>query len=360
MSKLKRTEEIRRLQVTGGSTYTISLPKDWVEKMGVTKGSPLIIVEQEEGALLVSSKEIRKPEETIIAVIEVSPDETAETLIRKTVSAYLVGYNIIEIKPKDQRFSSTQRNTVKDFSRRMLVGTEIVNDAPNRLTLQVLLGYPELSVKSVLRRMCTITFSMHKDAMIALRELNHELAHDIIFTDDEVDRFSLYVIRQLKAAVQNERIIKDIGLTSPRDCLGYRLIIKSVERTADHAVQIAKKTLLLNKPIEKPILDAISKMASSAITLFEDAVESLFRSDFKRADIVVQKTKEVVAMEEEVIKTFLSIKEAETLSILRLIVESVRRTAEYASDIAEIVLNLTINRVINTSTLKKHEKSIPL
>ena len=29
---------------------------------------------------------------------------------------------------------------------------------------------------------------------------------------------------------------------------------------------------------------------------------------------------------------------------LRLIIESIRRTAEYASDIAEIVLNLTVNR----------------
>jgi len=359
MSKLKRAEEIRRLQVTGGSTYTISLPKSWVEKMGLSKGSPLMITEQQD-SLLISSKEARKPEETVIAVIDVLPGEEAETLIRKTVSAYLVGYNIIEIRPKEGRFSSAQRNAIKDFSRRMLVGTEIVSDTPNELTLQVLLGYPELSVKSVLRRMCTITTSMHKDAVTALSELDHELAQDIIFTDDEVDRFSLYVIRQLKAAVQNERIIKDIGLTSPRDCLGYRLIIKSVERTADHAVQIAEKIKSLNKPIDKPILDAVSKMASSAISLFENAIEALFRNDFERADQVVQKTDEVVGMEEDVIKLFFRIGDAETISILRLIVESIKRTAEYASDIAEIVLNLTINRVIRTSTLKRHEKAIPI
>ncbi len=356
----KRAEEIRRLQVTGGSTYTISLPKSWVEKMGLAKGSPLLIVEQQEGSLVISSKETRKPEETVIAVIEVLPDEKAETLIRKTVSAYLVGYNIIEIRPKEGRFSSAQRNAIKDFSRRMLVGTEIVSDTPNELTLQVLLGYPELSVKSVLRRMCTITISMHRDAITALRELDRELAQDIIFTDDEVDRFSLYVIRQLKAAVQNERIIKDIGLSSPRDCLGYRLIIKSVERTADHAVQIAKKIKMLKRPIDEAILNAVSGMAFSALSLFENSIEALFRNDFKRADQVVQKTDEVVGMEEEVVKLFFKVGDAETVSILRLIVESIRRTAEYASDIAEIVLNLTINNVIRVSTLKKHEKVIPI
>ncbi|MEM2876204.1 MAG: phosphate uptake regulator PhoU [Candidatus Bathyarchaeia archaeon] len=355
--ELKRAGEIRRLQITGGSTYTVSLPKSWVEKMGLVKGSPLIIAEQE-GDLLISSKEMGKPEETLIAVIEASPDEKAETLIRKTVSAYLVGYNIIEIRPKEQRLSSAQRNTLKDFSRRMLVGAEIINDAPSKLTLQILLGYPELSVKSVLRRMCTIAVSMHRDAMTALRELNHELARDIILTDDEVDRFSLYIIRQLKAAVENERIIKDIGLASPRDCLGYRLIIKSVERAADHAVQIAKNVMLLNKPVDKQVADAVCRMSSSATSLFEEAVEALFRNDFERADLVVQKTGEIAAMEKSVIESFFSMEEAETISILRLIVESIRRTAEYASDISEIVLNLTINRVIVTSTLKKQEKTL--
>lgn len=33
---------------------------------------------------------------------------------------------------------------------------------------------------------------------------------------------------------------------------------------------------------------------------------------------------------------------------LRMIMESIRRTAEYANDIAEIVLNLKINQIITT------------
>ena len=37
---------------------------------------------------------------------------------------------------------------------------------------------------------------------------------------------------------------------------------------------------------------------------------------------------------------------------MRLIVESVKRTAEYASDIAEIVLNLTIDKVISPIVTK--------
>ena len=31
--------DIRRIQVTGGSSYMVTLPKDWADKVGVTKNS---------------------------------------------------------------------------------------------------------------------------------------------------------------------------------------------------------------------------------------------------------------------------------------------------------------------------------
>lgn len=86
----------------------------------------------------------------------------------------------------------------------MLIGTEIIADSSDEIVLRVLLSYPELSIQSALRRICVITSSMHKDAMLALKDLDKELALDITTMDDEVDRFSLYVIRQLEAVVQDE------------------------------------------------------------------------------------------------------------------------------------------------------------
>jgi phosphate uptake regulator len=89
--------------------------------------------------------------------------------------------------------------------------------------------------------MCLIAISMHEDAIKALQSMGKELAKEVIALDDEVDRFSLYVIRQLKAAVQSEAGMKNIGLSNQRDCLGYRVIVKSVERIADHACYIVEE-----------------------------------------------------------------------------------------------------------------------
>lgn len=57
----------------------------------------------------------------------------------------------------------------------------------------------------------------------------------------------------------------------------------------------------------------------------------------------ILKAKRVVAMEPKVVKLLAEVDEPEGAS-LRLILEDIKRTAEYASDIAEIVLNRTIER----------------
>jgi phosphate uptake regulator len=57
---------------------------------------------------------------------------------------------------------------------------------------------------------------MHKEAINSLRKLDYSSAKAVIETDREVNRFSLYMVRLLKMAVSNQRIVKDIGLESQK------------------------------------------------------------------------------------------------------------------------------------------------
>jgi phosphate uptake regulator len=346
LKQSKLTEETRKLQFTGGSTYIISLPKRWIDQNQLKKGSVIRIREEEGGLLSIIPTDTaiqQRPEETSI---KVAANDPPDAVIRKTVSTYLVGYNIIHIKGESQKQLSTkQRREIKTFSRNMLVGTEIVIDTPQELTLQVLLSYPELSVQSALRRMSIITASMQRDAITALKELDRQHAKEVLITDNEVDRFNLYIVRQLKTAIQNPRIIKEIGLKNARDCLGYRLVTKAVERTADHAASIADNVLLIKNKLEPETIEKLEKMSNLAVSMFENAIEALFRQDYALAESIVEKTKDIISMEKEAVVSSQKI-DVEDAPYLRLIIESIRRTAEYASDIAEIVLNLTVESIL--------------
>jgi phosphate uptake regulator len=340
-------EETRKIQLTGKSTYIVSLPKKWVTTMNLKAGSELVIAQQSDASLILTPRDLVKPSKLGEATIVVSQKEEPNTTMRKIIALYLVGYNLIAIRTKSDRISSMQRNFIKDMTRRKLVGTEIISESSSEMKLQVLLSYPELSVESALRRMCLIAASMHEDALKALKNMDRQLAQDVTGLDDEVDRFSLYIIRQLKAAVQSDKVLKDIGLSTPRDCLGYRIIAKSVERIADHAVKIAENLLSLDDKIVDFAFERVSEMSLFARSVFDDSIISLFKKDYSLADSVVMKAKTITSMESQAIEGIIKKVEAVEMSSIRLIMESIRRTAEYASDIAEIVLNLNVNQIIS-------------
>jgi phosphate uptake regulator len=274
------------------------------------------------------------------------PNESEGSLLRKVISLYLLGYGVIHVRASKGRLMSTQRQTVKETVRRHLIGTEVIADSTDGITIQILLSFPELSVENALKRMFLIAVSMHKDAIQALNEMDADVANGVIKTDDEVDRFSLYVIRQLKMAVQNTRVLKESGLTTPIDCLGYRLIVKSVERVADHASLIAKEILLIKSSLDKAIVDRIVELSNFAQGIFEESGFALFRRDYAAADRIVEKAKLATTMQSDILSTIEKSKRVHSYHTVRLIVDDTIRTVDYAGDIAEVVLNMTAEQAV--------------
>jgi len=340
-------DELRKIQVTGGSTYIVSLPKEWVEQMGLQRGSVIRISKKDDMSLLLQPQGVEAVASIKKAVINPRPEDTPGSIVRRIVSAYLMGYNIIQLRSSQKRLESEHRFAVKDFTRKKLVGTEILSDLPQELTLQVLLSYSELSVKDALRRMSVIAASMHRDSITALGTEDPQLAREIVAMDDEVDRFNLYIIRLLKVAVTDSYILKESGLKSQRECLGYRLITKSVERMADHAVNIAQNRLELTlSTMDSDVLDELQRLSSFALSVFETSMDSVFDEDYMEADKVLEKAQQARNMEAEVIHKIVKHAPPEEVPALRLIVESILRTAEYGADIAEVVLNMTVKDTV--------------
>ena len=119
-------EELRKLQVTGGSTFIVSLPKTWVEQMGLQRGSVVKINQKDDMTLCLTPQGADAPDAQRKVIITPNPDDTPDSIVRRVVSAYLMGYNIIQLRSTQQRLDSAQKFQVKDFTRKKLVGTEIV------------------------------------------------------------------------------------------------------------------------------------------------------------------------------------------------------------------------------------------
>jgi len=337
---------VRRVQFTGRGSYIVSIPKNWVAQTGMKKGGRVEFIEQRGQGLLLTPFDQNRPEdEKARCVIQVAPDADPDAVARRIISLYVIGYSTIEVNSRSGNLSASVRDSIRDVSRRKLVGTELVNESSKSATLQVLLSFPQLLVPDALRRMISIMSSMQQDALQALVDSDRELANQVLKIDDEIDRFSLYIIRQLKWAVQHAPLLERIGLTSPVECLGYRIITKSVERSADHAARIAQNSLLVQHTLTPATAKHIDTLNQSSSKMMEVAVLALFTRDYSLAETVLVDRERISALESRLVEHILRGRMPPTeLSALRLISESLRRIGEYATDIAEVVLNLTVQK----------------
>jgi len=341
---MEEREETRKIQFTGKSSYIVSLPKQWIMDLGLKQGDQVRMIRKDSSTLEIYPPKFEaRSQKKEDATIEIDEEETS-SIVRKLISLYFLGYKTINIKPKTGRLSPNQRNAVKEAVKRMLMGSEIISDSIGGITIQVLVNLLELSVDGAFKRMIHLAKSMSNDAILAMRENNLELAQEVINTDDEVDRFGFYIIRQLKIAIQNEHMLKEMGFRNARDCLGYRLVVKNIERTGDHAALIAKDMLEFKKPVKKEIVEKIEEMNEFALSVLDDSCLALFKEDYVQAEKTIEKTNEIIKYEKRVRDASKSLKDDEEIYRIRRMTENIRRISEYASDIAEIVLNMNIEK----------------
>jgi phosphate uptake regulator len=321
----------------------VALPKKWVKEMGLRQGSEILITRPSLTTLLISTENGMVTNGKQEAILEVSDKDSADMLFRKIVSLYLHGYSLIGLRAAAGSLSSSKRDAIKDMVRRHLIGTEGVAESKDRISIHVLLGFSELSVESALKKMLLIASSMQKDAMVALEDDDKTLARGVIERDDEVDRFGLYVIRQLNVFV-SQGIFKE-NLLEPRDLLGYTIVARILERTADHSTRIAGQVLGLITPLQEPVIKRLLAMSDVALSMLDSAMLGLFKRDHAGADLVIEKAKQFAEIERMVIST-IDQKDLESYYAIHVIMDSLRRIVEYSTDIAEVVLNLTIERII--------------
>ena len=87
--------ETRKLYLTGGSTYVVSLPKKWVKRSGLSQGDSVVVTEQEGSIIIEPGIVERGPKEITVNVSAVPSIGALERLI---IAYYLVGYDTIHIK----------------------------------------------------------------------------------------------------------------------------------------------------------------------------------------------------------------------------------------------------------------------
>jgi len=351
----------RKVQLTGRDSYIISLPKEWVIDVGLKKGSQLTFKRLEDSSLLLVPKKVLEDRENARSnlkefVVRITHKDDPKSISRRIMALYAVSADIIHIRFKDGEITPEQKTSIKNTAR-MLLGSEIIAESSNEISIQILINQLDFPVEKTVRRMLVIAESMDEEAVSALKGFNEKLAQDVIATDQDLDRLSLYAIRQLKYGIERN-LFKEMGLRSPKELLGYRIVVKNLENTGDSAVGTARnilalkrliddKILALEESVDEEVYASVLKCHSFGHLLLEDSLKAFFKRDYYLADDIMSRFISTgLQLEKDAVSLMLSKKVDPTLSsVLRLILDNSKKMMEYGKDIAEVTLNRTIEEI---------------
>ncbi|VVB89791.1 PhoU domain protein [uncultured archaeon] len=222
-----------------------------------------------------------------------------------------------------------------------LIGVEIVEDTDEAMTLEIMLDYKRMSTMQILQRMFSIDRSMLLDLGKALKNMDTDLAKDIIAREKEIDRLYFLVVRQLKGAVEYQQIAEKLGIESQRDCLGYRIVVKVLERIADHIENIAKSYIRLSDIQKETQLDEFIDLTNDVVATFEKSVQALFTRNDEMAETVFDELKKVEKSHSDISKGLFKIEDIQSAILMKTMLDSLDRIASYSGDLAEVAINMS-------------------
>ncbi len=332
--------ESRKIQRVGYSTFSVSLPKKWVQTAGLKQGDLVMLFPEKDGALRImpSSTVERKTqaEEYII-----NSDFCNETgmLERLIVGNYTLGRDAFRVV-SSSRISRMHTEEVRRISHR-LMGLGIVQETPERIDLQCSIDPTRFKIDMLLRRLAVIASTMNLEAVEALTE-NLELAEDAIRREDEADMMYWLAVRLLLSAQRDPTIADKIGIEDPFQIVYYTLIARYLELIADHAENMARRVVELRthakERASKQVMSKIVNLSDLAQNVFLKAVDSVFSRNIEVANNILEITK-VIRYEHERL-----MKELPESPILRTLVLEVANIADNGAGIAVIAINRALEK----------------
>lgn len=329
--------ERRTIQKVGGSTLSVSLPKDWANFAGVKQGNTVYLVQERNGALrILSDNMIEKEANPREFFINCDLTKEPNLMERLIIGSYVLGNDVIRIS-SSTRIGGEQLEEIRNIVRK-IVGLDIIEESQREIILQCFIDPLKFEIRSLIQRLSVIASTMLNEAMEALLELSPELAEDVIKREDEANNI-FWLITRLIILTQRSQTFAD-KMDFPFGPIGLRLVSENLEGIADCCESIAKIVLEVHRimdGIDKKDLKELSTLDELTKEVFRKSVDSLFSGNIITANDAINLRDRLEAeVEAQMRKAILPYHRA--IAVMMAII------ADNCSTIATVAINIHICR----------------
>jgi phosphate uptake regulator len=318
----------RKVQLTGGSTYTVSLPKAWAGDRDIEPGSHVLLYFQ--GDQLVLTKGDDAPDATAHETTIQGGDSDPATLAHAITAAYIAGCDRIGVEgltDRDKRRTAIQ--AIRGF-----VGLEVMTEDEDSLEARTMLDVEDLSPAQTLAQLERTALEMQSEAISAVLSADGELGQQVARQDDDVDRLFALVSRGFQQSMIDPAVSMGNGNLTPFE---YYMAARQLERIADHAEKTANIAGRLSEAPPSDLADELQEFGDQSRRLVRDALSGLLDGKAEESGAfgsLIADAEELLtglaALDEQVYERNL-----DDGYLLGLVIDSLVRTTEYAVNIAE-------------------------
>jgi phosphate transport system protein len=192
------------------------------------------------------------------------------------------------------------------------------------------------------------------DSVRALVERRPSLAHDVIDSDIDLDRFEVEIDDLCYEILAREQpVARDLRFVATA-----LKIVRDIERIGDNAVNIAQRAAeLTQEPELKPLID-VPIMSNAALRILRDSLDAFVNEDTGLAEKVIADDTYIDDIYEQILRELLTymMENPRTISrALKLIfvARSLARVGDHSKNIAEMVIFLVRGEDIRHSDFAK-------
>ena len=330
--------DVRKLQATGGSTFTLSLPKPWVLHNQLEPRSSLKVDWRPSGALRITPLEqYQRVERHVRITLNDIPENSLHDHL---MGAYISGADVIFVHHSER--DSVQTQTIRRFLRSTR-GFEIVEENPTTTELRCLLNPGDMPLHASLKRMYLLVSSLVRDLQEVFSGGDIDFLSDHEERESEVDGLLYLVERQIRIVFESYQAASRLNV-SRGQALEYANLARCLERMMDHVNNLT--LFIIDHTEHIPQLNSTPPIQN--LSLWQESLKELMinirtqdshRIEAARHQLKVLQT-ELKAYEGAI---FDAKKKNRQLAASLSISESVRRLCAYSRDFGEVLLNMKLS-----------------
>ncbi|MBS3100412.1 AbrB/MazE/SpoVT family DNA-binding domain-containing protein [Candidatus Pacearchaeota archaeon] len=213
----------RKIQLIAGTTYSVSLPKEWVRKNNLKEKNEILFYEKNDRTLVISPYAIEGKK---LNEISLDIDKYISAIDQILFAVYYLGIENISLFSKKELTKDVKSRIRKTITH--MSGTEINYEDKQKIIMRVLLDKSKVEIFQVLYR---INLIIESSILNILEQLN---INEIRINENEIDRLYHLITKIISLSIIDSNILNSSKIKNVSLIPAYFLISKRLENIGDN------------------------------------------------------------------------------------------------------------------------------